>query len=139
GPSAWLAALAGKGVDYSCANPGTDFPPISESFARAAKAGTAVPKPILVPHENAAVAMAHGVYMISGRPQAVMVHTNVGTGNTINMLVNARRDHVPLVLLAGRSPISERAGVAGGPHPPTHSAPGEVVPASLVTHATRHG
>jgi acetolactate synthase I/II/III large subunit len=110
---ALLSALRVRGVDYFLANPGTDFPPIIEGFARAGESGAAVPKPLLVTHENTAISMAHGVYIVSGRPQAVMVHTNVGTGNTLNMLVNARRDHVPLVLLAGRSPISERAGVAG--------------------------
>jgi acetolactate synthase-1/2/3 large subunit len=104
---ALLQGLKAQGVDYFFANPGTDFPSIVEGFARAAASGAAVPRPLLVPHENAAVAMAHGVYMVSGRPQAVMVHTNVGTGNTINTLINASRDHVPIVLMAGRSPLSE--------------------------------
>ncbi len=110
---ALLSTLRARGVDYFLANPGTDFPPIIEGFARAGETGDAAPKPLLITHENTAISMAHGFYMISGRPQAVMVHTNVGTGNTLNMLVNARRDHVPLVLLAGRSPISERPGVPG--------------------------
>jgi acetolactate synthase I/II/III large subunit len=105
--STLLASLAAKGIDYFFANPGTDFPPIIESFARAAKSGSAVPRPVLVPHENAAVAMAHGVYMVSGRPQAVMVHVNVGTGNTLNCLINAARDEVPILLMAGRSPLTE--------------------------------
>src|SRR5216683_3814442 len=78
---ALLLGLKAHGVDYFFANPGTDFPSIVEGFARAAENGAAVPRPLLVPHENAAIAMAHGVYMVSGRPQAVMVHTNVGTGN----------------------------------------------------------
>jgi len=67
-----------------------------------------VPKPILVPHENLAVAMAHGVYLMNGRPQAVMVHVNVGTANTINNLTNLSRDRVPLILAAGRTPITEK-------------------------------
>jgi acetolactate synthase-1/2/3 large subunit len=104
---ALLKGLKAHGVDYFFANPGTDFPSIIEGFARAAENGAAVPRPLLVPHETAAVAMAHGVYMVSGRPQAVMVHTNVGTGNAINTLINAARDNVPLVLMAGRSPLSE--------------------------------
>ncbi|MGO8915337.1 MAG: thiamine pyrophosphate-requiring protein [Stellaceae bacterium] len=104
---ALLQGLKAHGVDYFFANPGTDFPSIIEGFARAAESGAKVPRAILVPHENAAVAMAHGVYMVSGRPQAVMVHTNVGTGNTINTLINAARDFVPIVLMAGRSPITE--------------------------------
>ena len=104
---ALLQGLKRHGVDYFFANPGTDFPSIIEGFARAAENGAAVPSPRLIPHENAAVAMAHGVYMVSGRPQAVMVHTNVGTGNTINALINAARDNVPMVLMAGRSPVTE--------------------------------
>lgn len=104
---ALLLGLKAHGVDYFFANPGTDFPSIIEGFARAAESGAAVPRPMLVPHETAAVAMAHGVYMVSGKPQAVMVHTNVGTGNAINPLINAARDNVPMVLMAGRSPLSE--------------------------------
>ncbi|HZB92910.1 MAG TPA: thiamine pyrophosphate-requiring protein [Stellaceae bacterium] len=105
---ALLQGLKAHGVEYFFANPGTDFPSIIEGFARAGESGAAVPRPLLVPHETAAVAMAHGVYMVSGRPQAVMVHTNVGTGNTINTLINAARDNVPMVLMAGRSPLSEK-------------------------------
>jgi acetolactate synthase-1/2/3 large subunit len=108
-----LRRLQAAGIDYFFANAGTDFPSIIESFARAAEDGTPLPRPMLVPHENAAVAMAHGVYMVSGRPQAVMVHTTVGTGNTLNALINASRDGVPLLLLAGRTPVTERPGLEG--------------------------
>jgi acetolactate synthase I/II/III large subunit len=108
-----LRALHSAGIDHFFANAGTDFPPIVESFARAAENRTPVPRPMLVPHENAAVAMAHGVYMISGRPQAVMVHTSVGTGNTLNALINASRDNVPMLLLAGRTPVTEHGALHG--------------------------
>src|SRR6185436_2487347 len=67
-----------------------------------------MPRPVLVPHENLAVAMAHGAYIITGRPQAVMVHVNVGTGNTLNNLINLSRDRVPLILAAGRTPVTEK-------------------------------
>src|ERR1700690_1753213 len=105
---AFLRALADHGIDYFFCNPGTDFPPIVEAFSRAKKTNAKVPKPILVPHENLAVAMAHGAYLMNGHPQAVMVHVNVGTGNTINNLANLSRDRVPLVLAAGRTPITEK-------------------------------
>src|SRR5665811_2459600 len=72
---AFLRALADHGVDYFFCNTGTDFPPIVEAFARAKKTNAKVPKPILIPHENLAVGMAHGAYLMTGRPQAVMVHT----------------------------------------------------------------
>lgn len=105
---AFLRALADHGVDYLFANPGTDFPPIVEAFGRAKKTNAKVPKPVLVPHENLAVAMAHGAYLMNGRAQAVMVHTSVGTANTINNLANLSRDRIPLILAAGRTPITEK-------------------------------
>ena len=103
----FLRQLHRSGIDYFFNNGGTDFPPIAEAFARALADGTPVPRPIVVPHENLAVGMAHGVYMVSGRPQAVMVHVNVGTANTINAILDASRDYTPILLFAGRSPYSE--------------------------------
>jgi acetolactate synthase I/II/III large subunit len=118
---AFLRALADHGAEYFFCNPGTDFPPIVEAFARAKKSNAKVPKPILVPHENLAVAMAHGAYLMNGRPQAVMVHTTVGTGNTLNNLINLARDRVPLILAAGRTPVTER-GHFGSRTRPIHWA-----------------
>ena len=118
---AFLRALADHGVDYFFCNPGTDFPPIVEAFSRAKKTNAKVPKPVLVPHENLAVSMAHGAYLMNGRPQAVMVHVNVGTANTINNLTNLSRDRVPLILAAGRTPITEK-GSFGSRSRPIHWA-----------------
>jgi acetolactate synthase I/II/III large subunit len=116
-----LAALRERGVEHLFANPGTDFPPIVEGFARARESGAKVPRAVLVPHENLAVAMAHGAHLMTGAPPAVMVHVNVGTANTINLLANAARDRVPLLLMAGRSPIMER-GAFGARSRPIHWA-----------------
>jgi acetolactate synthase-1/2/3 large subunit len=118
---ALLRALADHGTDFFFANPGTDFPPIVEAFSRAKKTNAKVPKPVLVPHENLAVAMAHGAYLMTGNPQAVMVHVNVGTANTINNLTNLSRDRVPLILAAGRTPITEK-GSFGSRSRPIHWA-----------------
>ncbi len=117
----FLRALADHGIDYFFCNPGTDFPPIVEAFTRAKKTNAKVPRPVLVPHENLAVAMAHGAYLMNGRPQAVMVHVNVGTSNTINNITNLSRDRVPLILAAGRSPITEH-GQFGSRTRPIHWA-----------------
>ena len=62
---------------------------------------------MVVPHENCALAMAHGYTMITGKPQAVMLHTNVGTANAINALIDASRDRVPVLLTSGRTPFTE--------------------------------
>ena len=105
-----LRRLRAHGVEYFFCNPGTDFPAIVEAFSMAEadpEIAKSVPKPIVVPHENAAVAMAHGVYLMTGRPQAVMVHVNVGTANMVNGAANADRDQAPILLMAGRTPITE--------------------------------
>jgi acetolactate synthase-1/2/3 large subunit len=116
-----LAALHGQGIAHLFVNPGTDFPPIVEGFARAREGKTEAPRPVLVPHENLAMAMAHGAWLVTGAPQAVMVHVNVGTANAVNMLANASRERVPLILMAGRSPIME-SGVFGARNRPIHWA-----------------
>jgi acetolactate synthase I/II/III large subunit len=103
----YLEALAAHGIEHLFVNPGTDFAPIVEAFSRAARTNRRVPRPMVVPHENAAVGMAHGYTMVTGKPQAVMLHTNVGTANAINMLINTSRDRVPMLLTSGRTPFTE--------------------------------
>ena len=105
---AFLQALSEHGVDYLFANPGTDFPPIVEAYGRASRSNAKVPTPLVIPHENLAVAMAHGAYAMTGRPQAVMLHVNVGTANAINNILNLSRDRIPLILAAGRTPVAEK-------------------------------
>ncbi len=117
---AFLAALRARGVDYLFANAGTDFAPIVEAISTPGRKGR-YPEPIAVPHENAAVAMAHGYYMVSGRPQAVMVHVNVGTANALTGLINAARENVPILMCAGRTPLSEE-GHAGSRNVQIHWA-----------------
>ena len=86
---------------------------------RGAKAGIAMPEPVVVPHENAAVGMAHGYYLLTGRPQAVMVHVNVGMANALMGLLNAARDNVPIFFTSGRTPLTE-TGRTGSRDVPIH-------------------
>ncbi|MGH7833470.1 MAG: thiamine pyrophosphate-requiring protein, partial [Candidatus Binatia bacterium] len=104
---AYMALLADRGIDYWFANAGTDFAPIVETLAKAEVLETRVPKPVTCPHENTAMHMAIGYFLVTGRPQAVMVHVNVGTANGMNGLLNAARGHVPVLFTAGRTPTNE--------------------------------
>jgi len=104
---AYLRLLADRGVDYLFGNAGTDFATIIEALSKAALGEAIAPTPVTVPHENVAVAMAHGYYLATGRPQAVMLHVTVGTANGICGIMNASRDNVPVIFTAGRSPITE--------------------------------
>ncbi|HEY7252371.1 MAG TPA: thiamine pyrophosphate-requiring protein [Methylomirabilota bacterium] len=118
---AYLELLAARGVEYFFANAGTDFAPIIEAYARRSAQGQASPRPITVPHEVPAVAMAHGYTMVTGRPQVVMVHVIVGAGNAAGGVINAARSNLPVLFSAGRNPITE-AGAAGSRDRPIHWA-----------------
>lgn len=104
---AYLELLRAMGVKYFFGNAGTDFASIIDAFAKFAAEGKTTPIPIQVPHEFCAVSMAHGYSMVTGEPPLVMVHTTVGTANAICGLINAARAHIPLILSAGRTPITE--------------------------------
>jgi acetolactate synthase-1/2/3 large subunit len=104
---AYLSLLADRGIDYFFANAGTDFAPLIEAFAKGEAEGTKYPKPITAPHENVAVSMALGHALVSGKPQAVMVHVNVGTANALCGLLNAQRVRAPMLFTSGRTPIFE--------------------------------
>src|SRR5262245_10771291 len=102
-----LSRLAERGIEYVLANAGTDFAPIIEALSRNPGSNRKYPRVIAVPHENVAIAMAHGYYRVSGKPADVMVHVTVGTANAVCGLMNAARDNVPMILAAGRTPLTE--------------------------------
>ncbi|MGH7933854.1 MAG: thiamine pyrophosphate-requiring protein [Candidatus Binataceae bacterium] len=109
---AYLSLLGARGVEYFFANGGTDFASIIDAFARLAAEGRPAPKPVTVPHEMVAASMAHGYYLVSGRPQVVMVHVTVGTANLLTAMMNSSRAKVPIIFTAGRTPLTEK-GVIG--------------------------
>ncbi len=104
---AYLDLLQARGMRYLFGNGGTDFGPIIDAYARRRSEGLPVPESVTVPHEIVAVAMAHGHTMVSGQPQAVMVHTVAGTANAIGGLINANRSQIPMLFSAGRTPLTE--------------------------------
>lgn len=113
----FLRSLRHRGIDHVFANAGTDHAPVIEAMVRMANAGEPLPRFVTAPHENLAVAMAHGYYLVCGRPAAVIVHVTVGTGNTVCAIMNACRDNVPLLLMAGRTPITQSGHIASRTHP----------------------
>jgi acetolactate synthase-1/2/3 large subunit len=104
---AYLELLKDRGIDVFLGNAGTDFASLVEAFARLAPETGRAPRPLVVPHEFVAVSMAHGYYAAGSRPAAVMVHVNVGTGNAATAIITASRANVPILMSAGRTPITE--------------------------------
>ncbi|MDO5659106.1 MAG: thiamine pyrophosphate-requiring protein [Paracoccus sp. (in: a-proteobacteria)] len=105
---ALLARLKAVGVDYIFANSGTDFPPVIEGLAEAQSRGIELPQAIVMPHEAAAMGMAHGYYLATARAQAVMAHTNVGLANCAIGAINAAAEQIPVLLFSGRTPTLEK-------------------------------
>src|SRR6516162_7481538 len=104
---AYLELLADRGIDVFLGNAGTDFASLVEAFARREADGGRAPRPLVIPHEFVAVSMAHGYCAAGGRPAAVMVHVNVGTGNAATAIITASRANVPVLMSAGRTPVTE--------------------------------
>jgi acetolactate synthase-1/2/3 large subunit len=104
---AYLGALRENGIRYVFANAGTDFAPIIEALVRAGDGSRDIPKFMTVPHENVAMAMAQGYFKTCGELAGVMVHVTVGTANAVCGLINAARDNIPVLLAAGRTPLTE--------------------------------
>jgi len=104
---AYLELLHDRGIEYFLGNAGTDFAPLVEAFARFEAEGRQAPRPLVIPHEFVAVSMAHGYYLGAGRPLTVMVHVTVGTGNASTALISASRANVPILMSAGRTPVTE--------------------------------
>jgi acetolactate synthase-1/2/3 large subunit len=107
----YLSQLARRGVEYVFANAGTDFAPIIEALSRQS-GGVKYPRFLIVPHENLAMSMAYGYYRATGKIAAVMCHVSVGTANTVCGLMNAARDNIPILLAAGRTPLTEIGHIA---------------------------
>ena len=104
---ALLMRLKVNGVDYLFGNAGTDFAPIIEAYANSSTDDMPMPVPLVMPHETVALGMAHGYYRSTGKPQAAMVHVNVGLANALMGVINAASDNVPLFMMAGRTPLTE--------------------------------
>ena len=116
---AYLAALGTRGVDWIFGNAGTDFAPVIEAMAAREDTALPMPRPVEIIHETVAVAMAHGYWLATGRPQCAMVHVNVGAANGLMGLINAHRGNVPILFASGRTPVTE-SGRPGSRSFPIH-------------------
>src|SRR5262245_27895966 len=103
---AYVRALVAQGVSCLFLNPGTDTFPIQEALSKLEQLGQPVPRTVLCIFELVALAAAHGYYAATGRPQAVLVHVDVGTQNLGGMVHNAQRGRAAVLICAGRTPYT---------------------------------
>ena len=107
---ALLEVLRIRGIDYVFGNPSTS---VVDALAWHAAHGIAEPRPVLAPHEQVAVAMAHGAYLATGRVQAAFVYSTVGTANALSAIINASRARVPVLVFGTRTAVSDSGAVPG--------------------------
>lgn len=90
-----LAVLKANGISQVFGNPGTTELPLLDGF---------VSEDIsfqLCLHEGVATSMADGYGRATGTTGVVLVHTSVGTANTLVHMMNAYSDRMPLLVIAG--------------------------------------
>jgi acetolactate synthase I/II/III large subunit len=104
-----LRHLHRRGIDSLYFTAGSDFAPLVHAYAQGREG---LPQPVACLDENVAIGMAHGRACASGRPQVAMVHVTVGTAKALCGLINAAHDRTPLVLLAGRNPVTQQGNPA---------------------------
>jgi acetolactate synthase-1/2/3 large subunit len=110
-----LAAMREAGVRYLFANLGSDHTGIVEAYAQARQHGTLgqLPDLVICPHEFVALSAAQGYTQVSGEAQAVLVHVDCGTQNLGGAVHNAARGRVPVLILAGLSPVTQQGELPG--------------------------
>src|SRR5215472_35636 len=101
-----LRTLHELGIRYIFANFGSDHPAVLEALAEARATGRKLPEIITCPNEMVALSAAHGYASATGRGQAVLVHTDLGTQALAGAMHNAARGRVPVLIIAGAVPFT---------------------------------
>ncbi|KAF5264020.1 hypothetical protein FOXYS1_5218 [Fusarium oxysporum] len=111
---AFFEALYEAGVRYVFANLGSDHPAIMEALAKARELDDVkFPTVITCPHEFVAMSMADGFARVTGTPQCVLVHVDVGTQMLGCAMHNASCSRTPVFVFAGLSPFTLEGEMRG--------------------------
>jgi acetolactate synthase I/II/III large subunit len=86
-------------IDYVYSNPASSFRGLHESLINYGK--NTMPEFITCMHEESSVAMAHGHYKASGKPQLMLCHGTVGLMHATMAVYNAWADRVPIIMIGG--------------------------------------
>lgn len=116
GGEAIIEAFRKLGVDYVMSSPGSEWGSVWEAFARQDVEKNDGPVFLSCAHETLAVNLAIGYTVMTGRMQAVMLHTGVGLLQGSMGIDSANRQGVPMLVVSGESlTYSEQEGFEPGP------------------------
>src|SRR5829696_3476397 len=86
-------------IDYVYSNPASSSRGLHESLINYGK--NTKPEFITCMHEESAVAMTHGYFKVTGKPQMMLCHGTVGLMHATMAIYNAWADRVPVILVGG--------------------------------------
>src|SRR5437870_5675988 len=86
-------------IEYVYSNPASSFRGLHESLINYGK--NTMPDFITCMHEESSVAMAHGYFKATGKPQMMLCHGTVGLQHAVMSVYNAWVDRVPVILVGG--------------------------------------
>ena len=101
GIEAIIDVLNANGVDKIFFNPGGEQSSLLAAIAKHRLEGKTAPQLVVCLDESVALSAAHGHHMVSGRPQFVMVHAELGTQQIGGALHNAQGGRIPVIIWAG--------------------------------------
>ncbi|KAH7201143.1 acetolactate synthase [Fusarium oxysporum] len=111
---AFFESLWDAGVTHCFCNLGSDHPSILDAIVKGQEEKPdRFPTIITCPTEMVAMSMADGFARVTGRPQAVIVHVDVGTQALGCAVHNASVGRVPLLVFAGLSPFTIEGELKG--------------------------
>ena len=103
GGEAVVQAFRSLDVDYVMASPGSEWGAVWEALARQKVTNTPGPVYFSCAHETLAVDLAIGYTVLTGRMQAVMLHTGVGFLQGSMGVDGANRLGIPMVVMSGEA------------------------------------
>ncbi|MEX2454423.1 MAG: thiamine pyrophosphate-dependent enzyme [Rhodospirillaceae bacterium] len=116
GGEAIVEAFRKLDIDYVMASPGSEWGAVWEAFARQDVEKNHGPVYLSCAHETLAVNLAIGYTVMTGRMQAVMLHTGVGLLQGAMGIDAANRQGVPMLVVSGESlTYSEQPDFEPGP------------------------
>ncbi|KAJ9301962.1 hypothetical protein DTO271G3_828 [Paecilomyces variotii] len=111
---AFFEALWEAGITHVFANLGSDHPSILEAMVKGQnERKDQFPKIITCPNEMVALSMADGYARLTGKPQCVIVHVDVGTQGLAAAVHNASMGRAPVLIFAGLSPFTIEGEMRG--------------------------
>ncbi|KAL4898020.1 thiamine pyrophosphate-requiring enzyme [Aspergillus ambiguus] len=111
---AFFEALWEAGVSHVFVNLGSDHPSILEAMVKGQKEKPdQFPRIITCPNEMVALSMADGYARLTGKPQCVIVHVDVGTQGLAAAVHNASCGRAPVLIFAGLSPFTIEGEMRG--------------------------